>query len=47
MEPALRNVSFTLQAGETLAVVGYNGSGELLLLATFLHISPHDSNSFY
>lgn len=27
-EPALRDVSFTLEAGETLAVVGYNGSGE-------------------
>ena len=26
-EPALKNVNFSLQAGETLAVVGYNGSG--------------------
>ena len=26
-EPALKNVNFCLQAGETLAIVGYNGSG--------------------
>lgn len=26
-EPALKNVNFSLQAGETLAIVGYNGSG--------------------
>ena len=26
-EPALRNINFTLEAGETLAIVGYNGSG--------------------
>lgn len=26
-EPALKNVSFSLEAGETLAIVGYNGSG--------------------
>jgi len=26
-EPALQNINFTLEAGETLAIVGYNGSG--------------------
>ena len=26
-EPALSNVNFTLEPGETLAIVGYNGSG--------------------
>lgn len=26
-EPALKNVNFSLEAGETLAIVGYNGSG--------------------
>jgi ABC-type multidrug transport system fused ATPase/permease subunit len=30
-EPALKNVNFCLQAGETLAVVGYNGSGNLFI----------------
>jgi ABC-type multidrug transport system fused ATPase/permease subunit len=27
-EPALKNISFTLEAGETLAIVGCNGSGK-------------------
>jgi ABC-type transport system involved in cytochrome bd biosynthesis fused ATPase/permease subunit len=27
-EPALNNINFCLQAGETLAIVGYNGSGD-------------------
>lgn len=27
-KPTLKNVSFTLEAGETLAIVGYNGSGK-------------------
>lgn len=30
--PALINVNFTLEAGETLAIVGLNGSGEAFLL---------------
>ncbi|KAL0949136.1 hypothetical protein HGRIS_009220 [Hohenbuehelia grisea] len=29
-EPALRDVNFTLEAGETLAIVGHNGSGTSL-----------------
>jgi len=32
-EPALRNVNFSLQAGETLAIVGYNGSGDYFFAA--------------
>lgn len=30
--PALHHVNFTLEAGETLAVVGRNGSGKLFAL---------------
>ncbi|KAJ7781572.1 P-loop containing nucleoside triphosphate hydrolase protein [Mycena metata] len=33
-EPALKDVNFKLQSGETLAIVGYNGSGELLCHST-------------
>ena len=28
-KPTLKNITFSLEAGETLAVVGYNGSGNL------------------
>lgn len=30
--PALKDVSLVLEAGETLAIVGYNGSGECFLI---------------
>jgi ABC-type multidrug transport system fused ATPase/permease subunit len=33
-EPTLRNLSFSLQPGETLAIVGCNGSGMLFFLQT-------------
>jgi len=30
LEPTLKNISFKLEAGESLAIVGCNGSGERL-----------------
>jgi ABC-type multidrug transport system fused ATPase/permease subunit len=33
-EPAVKSISFTLNAGETLAIVGYNGSGSLHYLGS-------------
>lgn len=41
-EPALRDVSFTLEAGETLAIVGYNGSGKSTLANVLLRITGFD-----
>lgn len=33
-EPALKDLSFTLEAGDTLAIVGYNGSGMRFLASS-------------
>lgn len=38
--PVLRDLSFTLRAGEILAIVGHNGSGKTTLVKTLLGISP-------
>jgi ABC-type transport system involved in cytochrome bd biosynthesis fused ATPase/permease subunit len=38
-EPALKGVNFKLEAGESLAIVGYNGSGELI----FRYLTRHPS----
>lgn len=35
-EPALKNVNLCLQAGETLAIVGYNGSGSYYYFAAII-----------
>lgn len=44
-EPALKNISFTLEAGQTLAIVGYNGSGKSTLAKILLRIVDFDKGS--
>ncbi|KAH9062011.1 P-loop containing nucleoside triphosphate hydrolase protein [Lactarius vividus] len=46
-EPALRDVSFTLEAGETLAVVGYNGSGKSTLGKVLSRIVDFNSGELF
>ncbi|KAF7353060.1 ABC transporter domain-containing protein [Mycena venus] len=46
-EPALKDVSFTLQSGETLAIVGYNGSGKSTLAKILLRIMDHDLGDLF
>lgn len=40
-EPILRDVSFSLERGESLAVIGPNGSGKTVLLRALLGNAPH------
>jgi ABC-type Mn2+/Zn2+ transport system ATPase subunit len=40
-QPALQNVSFTLNQGEALAVIGPNGAGKSVLFRTLLGLLPH------
>ena len=42
---ALRNVSFSLQAGSSLGVVGESGSGKSTLLRTILRLTPYETGS--
>lgn len=44
-EPTLDNVSFTVQAGETIAVVGSNGCGKTTLLALLPRFFDPDSGA--
>lgn len=40
-EPVLDSVSFELQKGESMAIIGPNGSGKTVLLRTLLGFIPH------
>ena len=44
--PTIRNITFTIQPGETLAVVGVNGGGKTTLIKILLGIHRHDGDLY-
>jgi zinc transport system ATP-binding protein len=42
--PILRNVSFDVEEGESIAIIGPNGSGKTILLKSILGIVPHEGD---
>lgn len=43
LQPVVKNVSFTLSEGETLAIVGESGSGKSVLAKALVHLLPQSA----
>jgi ABC-type multidrug transport system fused ATPase/permease subunit len=43
-KPALHNINIDIRAGETLAIVGYNGGGKSTLVKVLMGLYDHDGN---
>lgn len=43
-EPVLRDLSFSVQKGEALAVIGPNGAGKTVLFRSLLGLLPHEGS---
>lgn len=41
-QPILRDVSFVIKAGESVSIIGPNGSGKTVLLKAILSLLPHE-----
>src|SRR3989338_584780 len=46
-EKILENLSFQVEKGEILTVLGANGAGKGVLLRTLLNLLPHEGNIFW